>query len=135
MSDGARLQQLPGNLGIGHLRYPTAGSSSVYVSPRGSSKTLAHLLTMSDITDPRRSPFMVLRRTNLVIRLAIQLTLEVNTPFGLCMSVNGNLINAEELREFLDVEAHRHINSDSDSELLWVTSNCESISTFPDLGP
>ncbi|KAG5931044.1 hypothetical protein E4U53_001978 [Claviceps sorghi] len=92
--DGARLRQLPGNLGIGHLRYPTAGSSS------------------------RRSPFMVLRRSNPFDHLAFQLTLEVNTPFGLCMSVNGNLVNVEELRVFLDVEARRHINSDSDSELL-----------------
>ncbi|KAG5929169.1 hypothetical protein E4U42_006897 [Claviceps africana] len=94
MNDGARLRQLPGNLGIGHLRYPTAGSSS------------------------RRSPFTVFRRPNPFDPMAFQLTLQVNTPFGLCMSVNGNLINVEELREFLDVEARRHINSDSDSELL-----------------
>jgi amidophosphoribosyltransferase len=72
------MRKLLGNAGIGHVRYPTAGSSQ----------------------SGEAQPFYV------------------NSPFGISLAHNGNLTNAKDLKAQLFKLDRRHINTDSDSEIL-----------------
>lgn len=72
------MRDLRGNMGVGHVRYPTAGTHSAAES----------------------QPFYV------------------NSPYGLSLVHNGNLINAESLAKDLRDSDLRHLNTRSDSEVL-----------------
>jgi amidophosphoribosyltransferase len=72
------MQRLIGNMGMGHVRYPTAGSSSPALA----------------------QPFYV------------------NSPYGISLAHNGNLTNVEQLNKELFETDLRHLNTDSDSEVL-----------------
>ncbi|CAM2842396.1 amidophosphoribosyltransferase [Vibrio ordalii] len=76
--EAKHMQRLQGTVGIGHVRYPTAGSSSA----------------------SEAQPFYV------------------NSPFGITLAHNGNLTNANEVRQKLFEKDRRHINTTSDSEVL-----------------
>jgi len=73
------MRDLSGNVGIGHCRYPTAGSAS---------------------SELESQPFYV------------------NSPFGITLAHNGNLTNSEELKRELFQLDFRHVNTNSDSEVL-----------------
>ena len=70
--------RLQGNIGIGHVRYPTSGT----------------------INTSEAQPFYV------------------NSPYGIILVHNGNLVNTSKLRDELRDDDFRHINTNSDSEVL-----------------
>ncbi|RVU84555.1 amidophosphoribosyltransferase [Leucothrix sargassi] len=74
----SHMRKLSGNMGIGHVRYPTAGSSS----------------------QAEAQPFYV------------------NSPYGISLAHNGNLTNNTDLKHELFDTDRRHINTESDSEVL-----------------
>ena len=73
------MRALPGNCGLGQVRYPTAGNA---------------------YSEEEAQPFYV------------------NAPFGIVLVHNGNLTNTQALRSELFSTDHRHINTESDSEVL-----------------
>ncbi|NDY92144.1 amidophosphoribosyltransferase [Ideonella livida] len=73
------MRALPGNVGLGQVRYPTAGNA---------------------YSEEEAQPFYV------------------NAPFGIVLVHNGNLTNAQTLKQELFAVDRRHINTESDTEVL-----------------
>lgn len=97
--DQRNVGSLIGRMGVGHVRYPTAGSSD---------RAEAQPLYVS-------SPCgLVLGHVRPSLRCRSKESGALTCP----PDQNGNLINTPHLRYYLDHYAHRHINTDSDSELL-----------------
>ena len=76
--DARAMTLLEGRVGIGHCRYPTAGSEG------------------SDEAQP----------------------FYVNSPYGITLAHNGNLINTDALRREVFEQDRRNVNTESDSEVL-----------------
>ncbi len=73
------MRSLPGQVGLGQVRYPTAGNA---------------------YSEEEAQPFYV------------------NAPYGIVLVHNGNLTNAQALKaELFDID-RRHINTESDTEVL-----------------
>ncbi len=73
------MRALPGTVGLGQVRYPTAGNA---------------------YSEEEAQPFYV------------------NAPFGIVLVHNGNLTNALALKQELFAVDRRHINTESDTEVL-----------------
>ena len=73
------MRALPGTVGLGQVRYPTAGNA---------------------YSEEEAQPFYV------------------NAPFGIVLVHNGNLTNAHALKAELIDKDRRHINTESDTEVL-----------------
>ncbi len=74
----SEMALLHGRVGIGHCRYPTAGSEG----------------------NDEAQPFYV------------------NSPYGIALAHNGNLINTDTLRREVFEQDRRNVNTESDSEVL-----------------
>jgi len=72
------MMALKGNIGVGHTRYPTAGSYNY----------------------EEAQPFYV------------------NSPYGIVLVHNGNIVNVEQLRKEIENEDYRHLKTSSDSEVI-----------------
>jgi len=72
------ILNLKGNIGVGHTRYPTAGSYNY----------------------EEAQPFYV------------------NSPYGIVLVHNGNIVNANQLRDEISKEDLRHLKTNSDSEVI-----------------